>query len=157
MFFLTPPNKHNFSLPSNLISLNCHCRCDASHFSSNQAVIKLLKLFCFRSWHWPIIFWPDNILPNGHPGGPDAARHGGKSTKKGLRRLNVSHLMAVNKTSTGHKIGQWLVKKAIGLSGEHQQTKLGKEDEKKWGRGVEKGIFFGKSVWMVSLTFSTLV
>ena len=47
--------------------------------------------------------------------------------------------MAVNKTSTGHKIGQWLVKKAIGLSGEHQQTKLGKEE--KWGRGVEKGIF----------------
>ena len=45
MFFLTPPNKHNFSLPSNLISLSCHCRCDASHFSSNQAVIKLLKLF----------------------------------------------------------------------------------------------------------------
>ena len=68
MFFLTPPNKHNFSLPSNLISLSCHCRCDASHFSSNQAVIKLLKLF-FRSWHWPIIFWSDNILPNGHPGG----------------------------------------------------------------------------------------
>ena len=70
---------------------------------------------------------------------PDAARHGGKSTKKGLRRLNVSHLMAVNKTSTGHKIGQWLVKKAIGLSGEHQQTKLGKEDEKNeaevWKRG----------------------
>ena len=45
MFFLTPPNKHNFSLPSNLISLSCHCRCDASHFSSNQAAIKLLKLF----------------------------------------------------------------------------------------------------------------